>query len=62
MPSSPLSELLRLPVGERAEIAMAPWESLGDAERDVELVLTPEQATAESAKLAIADLTAETET
>lgn len=38
-----LSQLLRLPAGERAELAMALWESLTDAERDEELELTSEQ-------------------
>ena len=38
-----LAELLKLPASERIEIAMALWESLTDAERDAELVLTPEQ-------------------
>jgi putative addiction module component (TIGR02574 family) len=33
MPSSPLTELLKLPPGDRAELAMALWESLSDAER-----------------------------
>ena len=43
MSSSALSEILRLPANERAELAMALWQSLTDAERDSELVLTPEQ-------------------
>ena len=34
MPSSPLTELLKLPAGDRAELAMALWESLTDAERE----------------------------
>jgi putative addiction module component (TIGR02574 family) len=34
MPSSPLVDLLKLPPGDRAELAMALWESLSDAERD----------------------------
>lgn len=38
-----LAELLRLPASERAEIAMALWESLTDAEREAELTLTPDQ-------------------
>jgi len=42
--SPSLSDLLKLPAGERAELAMALWESLSDAERDRELELTPEQA------------------
>jgi putative addiction module component (TIGR02574 family) len=33
MPSSPLAELLKLPAGDRAQLAMALWESLSDAER-----------------------------
>ena len=44
MQPTALAELLRLPSEERAEIAMALWESLTDTERDVTLVLTPEQA------------------
>jgi putative addiction module component (TIGR02574 family) len=44
-PMSPsLSELLKLPAGERAEIAMALWESLSNTERGAELELTLEQA------------------
>lgn len=34
MPSSPLAELLKLPACDRAELAMALWESLSDVERD----------------------------
>jgi putative addiction module component (TIGR02574 family) len=34
MPLSPLAELLKLPAGDRAELAMALWESLSDIERD----------------------------
>ncbi len=45
MPSSPLSQLLKLPPGDRAELAMALWESLTDTEREGELVLTDEQRT-----------------
>ena len=44
MPSSALSAILKLPANERAELAMALWESLTDTERDAELALTPEQA------------------
>ena len=44
MCAQPLSELFKLPASERAELAMALWESLTDAERDAELTLTPEQA------------------
>ena len=43
MPATPVSALLKLPASERAAIAMALWDSLTDAERDAELVLTPEQ-------------------
>jgi len=42
--SSSLSELLKLPAGERAELAMALWESLSEAEREGELELTPDEA------------------
>lgn len=38
-----LAELLKLSARERAEIAMALWESLSDSEREAEFVLTPEQ-------------------
>ncbi len=38
-----VSALLKLPASERAMIAMTLWDSLTDAERDAELVLTPEQ-------------------
>lgn len=43
MASSVLSEILKLPATERAELAMALWESLSDAQRDTELTLTAEQ-------------------
>jgi putative addiction module component (TIGR02574 family) len=43
MSSSPLPQLLKLPAGDRAELAMALWESLTDAEREGELTLTDEQ-------------------
>ena len=43
MRATPVSALLKLPAPERAAIAMALWDSLTDAERDAELVLTPEQ-------------------
>lgn len=43
MPTSPLSELLKLPAGDRAELAMALWDSLTDAEREAELELTDGQ-------------------
>jgi putative addiction module component (TIGR02574 family) len=42
--SPSLSELLKLPAGERAELAMALWESLSNAEREAELELTSEDA------------------
>lgn len=38
-----LSQLLKLPAGERAELAMLLWESLSESERDEELELTEEQ-------------------
>jgi putative addiction module component (TIGR02574 family) len=43
MASIELSSLFRLPPQERAELAIALWESLTDAERDAELTLSPEQ-------------------
>lgn len=43
MPSSPLTDLLKLPAGDRAELAMALWDSLTDREREAELQLTDEQ-------------------
>lgn len=43
MPSSPLTELLKLPAGDRAELAMALWDSLTDVERDAELELNEGQ-------------------
>lgn len=45
MPSSPLSELLKLPAGDRVELAMALWDSLAEVERDAELELTDGQRT-----------------
>ena len=42
--SPSLSELLKLPAGERAELAMASWESLSQAEREAEFDMTPEEA------------------
>jgi putative addiction module component (TIGR02574 family) len=44
MAPNTLSELLKLPAADRAELAMALWASLDDAARDAELALTPEQA------------------
>lgn len=38
-----LSELLKLPAGERAELAMVLWASLSEAERGDELGLTPDE-------------------
>ena len=42
MATNMLSELLKLPPGERAELAMALWDSLSDAEREGELPVTVE--------------------
>ena len=47
-----LAQLLKLPAGERIEIAMALWESLTDAEREAELALTREQETELDRRLA----------
>jgi putative addiction module component (TIGR02574 family) len=43
MPSSNLAHLLMLPADERAELAMALWDSLTDGERDAELELSADQ-------------------
>lgn len=43
MPVSPLPNLLKLPADDRAELAMALWDSLTDDERDGALDLTDEQ-------------------
>jgi putative addiction module component (TIGR02574 family) len=43
MLSNTLAALLRLPAKDRVDLAMALWESLTDAEREAEFVLTPEQ-------------------
>jgi putative addiction module component (TIGR02574 family) len=43
MQSSPLAQLLKLPAGDRAQLAMALWESLTETEREGELGLTDEQ-------------------
>ena len=43
MLSNTLAELLKLPAGERVELAMALWESLTDAEREAEVALSPAQ-------------------
>ena len=45
MSATDLAELLKLPPGDRAELAMALWESLTDEERDAELELGPQQRT-----------------
>lgn len=44
MTSRKLAELLKLPVDERADLAMALWESLDESQQESELALTPEQA------------------
>ncbi len=44
MESSTLSELLKLPADDRAELAMALWDSLSDSEREAEFTLTDAQA------------------
>jgi len=36
-----LTALLQLPPGERADLAMALWESLDEAQREAEFSLTP---------------------
>ena len=43
MASSPLLELLKLPAVDRAELAIALWDSLSDSEREGALELTDEQ-------------------
>jgi hypothetical protein len=43
MAVDPLTELLKLPADDRAEIAMALWENLSEADRDAALELTEEQ-------------------
>ena len=43
MPSIPLVELLKLPPVDRAELAMALWESLTDADREGTLQLSEAQ-------------------
>jgi putative addiction module component (TIGR02574 family) len=43
MSGTDLAELLKLPAGERAEIAIALWESLTDEARSAALELTPEE-------------------
>lgn len=44
MESSTLSQLLKLSADDRAELAMALWESLSDSERETELALSDAQA------------------
>lgn len=41
--ASPLSELLKLPAADRAELAIALWESLSESERDTAFNLDDEQ-------------------
>jgi putative addiction module component (TIGR02574 family) len=43
MPSSNLANLLKLAAAERAELAVARWESLTDQERESELELSSDQ-------------------
>jgi putative addiction module component (TIGR02574 family) len=43
MASSPLGQLLKLPAADRAELAIALWESLSDSEREGAFELTEEQ-------------------
>ncbi|MBI5480763.1 MAG: addiction module protein [Deltaproteobacteria bacterium] len=44
MMAATLAQLLKLSASERAELAMALWESLDDTQREAELALTHEQA------------------
>ena len=43
MAPNTLTELLKLPPADRAELALALWASLDDASRSADLALTPEQ-------------------
>jgi putative addiction module component (TIGR02574 family) len=43
MAVNPLSDLLKLPAGDRVQIAIALWESLTDAQRDTVFDLDDEQ-------------------
>ena len=43
MLATTLHELLKLSPGQRAELALALWESLDDADREAEVELSPEQ-------------------
>jgi putative addiction module component (TIGR02574 family) len=47
-----LDELLKLPPSERADLASALWESLTDAEREAEVVLSSEQKAVLARRLA----------
>jgi putative addiction module component (TIGR02574 family) len=42
MSPTDLAQLLKLPAGERAELAITLWDSLTDEARDAELELRPE--------------------
>ena len=44
MESTTFSQLLKLPADDRAELAIALWESLSESERDGEFALTDQQA------------------
>ncbi len=46
MASSPLSQLLKFPAVDRAELAIALWESLSHSEREGAFELTDEQRAA----------------
>ena len=46
MLASPLPDLLKLPADDRAELAMALWDSLSDDDRDGVLELTEQQRAA----------------
>jgi putative addiction module component (TIGR02574 family) len=43
MSPTDLAELLKLPSGERADIALALWDSLTDDQRNAEFALGPEE-------------------
>lgn len=43
MTTKVLDALLKMPAGERLELAMALWESLDDKKREAEFTLTSEQ-------------------
>jgi len=43
MPSSPLTDLLKLPAGDRVELAIALWESLSDGEHEGAFELSDEE-------------------